>query len=142
MCREKAYLNVGFQVVSHRVDLFELVPVLLQTLFGLRLEILLRGEVVGDHLLHASPVLQLLLQAVVVLGQEAEGMINLRIMDGLLVYYCTSRWPMKAYTDLEESLCTPLKAMHKVHGLSSASVQGKQSHCRPWLGCFTVLFRQ
>ena len=89
-----AYLNVRFEVVSDRVDLFELVPVLLQTLFGLRLEVLLRGEVVCDHLLHASPVLQLLLQAVVVLGQEAEGMINLRIMDGLLVV--TSSWLMKA----------------------------------------------
>ena len=88
-----AYLNVGFEVVSHRVDLFELVPVLLQTLFGLRLEVLLRGEVVGDHLLHASPVLQLLLQAVVVLGQEAEGMINLRDNG----WFITVRWPMKAY---------------------------------------------
>ena len=85
-----SYLNVRLEVVSHRIYFLELVPVLLKPLLRLRLEVLLRGEVVRYHFFHAPSVLQFLLQAVVVLGQEAEGMINLMnnraITDRVAVY--------------------------------------------------------
>ena len=75
--RLNCYLYVRLEVVPHRVYFLELVSVLLKTLLRLRLEVLLCGEIVCDHFFHASPVLEFLLQAVVVLGQEAEGMIHL-----------------------------------------------------------------
>lgn len=70
-------LDVRLEIVPDGVDLVQLVPVLLQTLLRLGLEVSLGGHEIRDHLVHLLPVFQFLLQSVVVLVEEDGRLVNL-----------------------------------------------------------------
>ena len=79
-------LDVRLQILSDGVHLVQLVPVELQSLFGLSQEVFLGGQEVGNHLADLPAIDQLLLQPVVVAREQLGGFVHLETDTGLVFY--------------------------------------------------------